>query len=888
MNARVVPIALAAAAGVAVWLSLGTVAVTDAANRTRIGILPPVWVLLAVAALFVGVVVGRRSPVRRVLPLALAFLLWLPWLPGPIPAAFLIWTGPVAWLVWAAVAVGLAWPALSRAAEARWLADPRRAPWLALVLAGACYLAAAAALRDRVPGGDEPHYLIITQSLLADRDLRIENNHARGDYAPYFFGELKPDYLRRGLDEQIYSIHAPGVSVLVLPAFAVAGYPGAVLTIALLVAAAMAGLWLVVWQMTSSAHAAWVAWATVALTVPMVFHAFTIYPDGAGAACTVAGLWLLVALERGRPVSRPALAACGAAMAALPWLHTRFAIVAGLLGIAIVLRLVWRRDAQPGRQPGLARGLGDAAVFLALPIVAAIAWFGYFWMIWGTLNPSAPYGGYTQSAVAHLGPGLSGLLGDQQFGLVPSAPVYLAAMVGMLPLARRRPRLAFELALLAVTYTVAVASYRMWWGGFSAPARFLIVILPVAAVPMAALWQSCRTPAARAIVLAVLGLSLALVLPRIFAHDGALLYNGRDGFDLLLDWANRSVSLPLALPSVHRDLVGDAVADIGTWVSAAALCLAAGWWLASRRGDPWTWACLSLAATAMVASTFAWARHGYAVTPGTSSLDLLHHWQGRWHTVGWRSRPWQLYSGARAPLQLRLATSTRGTREARDPALFTAPLVPAGDYELIVDGSARLSGALTVTVGRTSQALEHLELDGRPAGSVGIVIRLPVRVHSLTIRGDDDAGRTVSAIQLQPRRLRDDRDQESEGFALRASRYGAARVFFMDEGAFMEPGGFWTRGESAARIVVDSGGETSPPALLVRAGPVETTVGLTSGNWADSLRLSPGEERRIVVPTRPGMQSWEVEIETAEGFRPARHDAATRDMRDLGVWIVPN
>ena len=73
------------------------------------------------------------------------------------------------------------------------------------------------------------------------------------------------------------------VSVLVLPAFAVAGYPGALLTIVAVVASAMALLWLVAWRMTSSASAAWVAWASVALTTPMFFHAFTIYPDGAGA-----------------------------------------------------------------------------------------------------------------------------------------------------------------------------------------------------------------------------------------------------------------------------------------------------------------------------------------------------------------------------------------------------------------------------------------------------------------------------------------------------------------------------------------------------------------------------------------------------------------------------
>ena len=66
--------------------------------------------------------------------------------------------------------------------------------------------------------GDEPHYLVIAQSLLKDGDLKIENNHRRGDYRAFFGGELRPDYLQRGRNGEIYSIHAPGLPVLVAPA----------------------------------------------------------------------------------------------------------------------------------------------------------------------------------------------------------------------------------------------------------------------------------------------------------------------------------------------------------------------------------------------------------------------------------------------------------------------------------------------------------------------------------------------------------------------------------------------------------------------------------------------------------------------------------------------
>ena len=88
--------------------------------------------------------------------------------------------------------------------------------------------------RSSRPGGDEPHYLVITQSLLKDGDLQIENNYAARDYAAYFGGDIRPDYLVRGRDGQIYSIHAPGVSAVVLPTFALLGFRGAQATMVLL------------------------------------------------------------------------------------------------------------------------------------------------------------------------------------------------------------------------------------------------------------------------------------------------------------------------------------------------------------------------------------------------------------------------------------------------------------------------------------------------------------------------------------------------------------------------------------------------------------------------------------------------------------------------------
>ena len=130
--------------------------------------------------------------------------------------------------------------------------------------------------------GDEPHYLIITHSVLVDHDLKIENNHRRADYAAFFNGELPPDYLRRGKNGAIYSIHAPGLPVLLLPAYAIGGVRGAVVMMCLLGALAAVAVFDVA-ALLGGPMIALVTWISVCLTVPWMPFSWSLFPEMAAA-----------------------------------------------------------------------------------------------------------------------------------------------------------------------------------------------------------------------------------------------------------------------------------------------------------------------------------------------------------------------------------------------------------------------------------------------------------------------------------------------------------------------------------------------------------------------------------------------------------------------------
>ena len=143
----------------------------------------------------------------------------------------------------------------------------------AAAIAAVIFASSAWGAAPMTPEGDEPHYLIITQSLLLDRSLTIENVHRRGDYRAYYGGELQPHWQRLSRDGRMYSLHAPGLPALVAPAFALGGHRGVVLFLVLMTAAGSALAWHCAWLATRRTDAAWFAWAAVTLPATAIFRA---------------------------------------------------------------------------------------------------------------------------------------------------------------------------------------------------------------------------------------------------------------------------------------------------------------------------------------------------------------------------------------------------------------------------------------------------------------------------------------------------------------------------------------------------------------------------------------------------------------------------------------
>src|SRR5580765_8323940 len=115
-------VAACATAGAALWCSLGTVGLAGSPSAaTRLALLPHWWLLPISIRAMCGVDRLARLTSAQLSVLIGSGLTILPWLPVPLPAATLIWTGPCILAVWTAVVAGVI-ATSNRSVRAEWLA----------------------------------------------------------------------------------------------------------------------------------------------------------------------------------------------------------------------------------------------------------------------------------------------------------------------------------------------------------------------------------------------------------------------------------------------------------------------------------------------------------------------------------------------------------------------------------------------------------------------------------------------------------------------------------------------------------------------------------------------------------------------------------------------
>jgi hypothetical protein len=415
--------------------------------------------------------------------------------------------------------------------------------------------------------GDEPHYLVIAQSLAFDGDVKVANNYAQPDNL-IGAGQLEVGaHAVPGRDGTLRPVHDIGLPLLFAPyvrlaqhltTWARASVPAEWLARArlnppllfrhlisfgiMVVAALLAGELFAAFLAVSGRPAASAAWALLlAVSPPLASFSFLFFSEIVSALIV---LWVFRRLMLHDEMTTAGWWFLGCAIGYLSLLHARnlglVPVLAGL-GVARLLRPTVRPSRIAWLGTGVALGLGLRTIVN--------------YRFWGSLvtNPHArlgaadSVGGFVREVVTRL----CGWAFDQEFGLLVYAPIYLLAIPGLFLLNRANPRLARGIGITAMAYVGLMAlpltNVHGWTAGWSPAGRFLVPVVPLLALGVFAAATSGR--AARLVtLLATVQVAVAAI---IWSHP-KLLWNSGDGSAQLLVWLG-SARLAWWFPSLLAD-----------------------------------------------------------------------------------------------------------------------------------------------------------------------------------------------------------------------------------------------------------------------------------------------------------------------------------------------
>lgn len=507
--------------------------------------------------------------------------------------------------------------------------------------------------------GDEPFYLVTAISLLHDHDLDETNNYANKDYWQFApscqemnrpnwgnVGEVPinnvPGILAPGLRNDCknlplpldalsdlpphtskgtivpgnYTKHGIGLSVVIAPFFALGNRALVVIFIAALAALVGVNVWLLAFETTGRRKVAWLSFALMTFTTPLLGFSFLIFP-AMPAALLVVYAWRRLRLaaraqQLNLPDSQPngpfRTLAIGACIGFLPWLHSVYLVLSlflfvywwlgGRLGRRVKNFLGWVKE-QPG-EAATAKTLHQklAAIFPAgwsplalafffMPIILLGAFFVSFYIhFYGTPFPNTQdHAGF--APLTDIPAGLLGLLFDQKYGLLIYGPFYLLAFSGLWLMARRQSDATetaarrsdlIWLALVAVPYLLIMSDYKQWWGEWGPPARYLVPVVPLLAVPLSLALAELKGWLFKAFLVVAAAWSYAFAA--LFMYNPHVMYNWQTTNPATsLRWIEANVpfmqdaSLGKLFPSYVTNLVINA--NQPNWLAALAWIAAA-------------------------------------------------------------------------------------------------------------------------------------------------------------------------------------------------------------------------------------------------------------------------------------------------------------------------
>jgi hypothetical protein len=359
--------------------------------------------------------------------------------------------------------------------------------------------------------GDEPHYLMMTYSMLHDGDLQVKNNHDEYAYhtwypVPYLTPHL---FAFNGAN---YPLHQPGLSVLILPAFTVGGRVGVVIFLSFLTSIAMTNIFSILLRFVSKKIALFTT-LVVGLTTPIFVYFSLIYPEVMMFFLMSCVLRLI--LDKKFKLNFKMGALLTILLALMPPLHIKF----GLL-IGITLLYIDLTQYKKIKLPQLILFNIVVGICSSLYLLWMYNFFG------GDLFGPMKYMSAGNSfKLEYVFTGLMGSLIDREGGILIYSPLYIFVFIGFTFLFRNWNKLKKEersqrilIAGMIVIQTLFATMYPHILGGQNPPGRYFLPVFPAIAVVLAFAFEELLKIKIQKIIILLLSLYSLLISFIIATH----------------------------------------------------------------------------------------------------------------------------------------------------------------------------------------------------------------------------------------------------------------------------------------------------------------------------------------------------------------------------------
>lgn len=319
-------------------------------------------------------------------------------------------------------------------------------------------------VHHQIPSGDEPHYLIIAQSITSGHGLDLKYSYQNKDYQIWGYQTLDAHISPNSITPHEYSIHNIGWPLIFTPFFYLSGRSGIALLTSLLGALIFLNIGLLLKKIINKEDPALIISLIITFSIPIFIYSNQVFGE-IFAAFLVLYSFRIIATKNDSFCNNILSIL---AISYLPWIHVKYLL------ISLVLLFWW-----------ICKNWRKRTIYLGLIYFISLFVMGYCFNSWfGSFSPNAEYPTDMFYDFQRIGQGVAVLLFDRTFGLFIYAPVYFLSLAGFYFLYKKS--LMFFWKLITVFLSIfLVQSLNATMLGWAPVGRFLVVALPLISIPLA-------------------------------------------------------------------------------------------------------------------------------------------------------------------------------------------------------------------------------------------------------------------------------------------------------------------------------------------------------------------------------------------------------------------